>query len=257
MPRSRRFVRAALIFAVVAAARPAAAVPAAEETLRYRWKLDGFVGSLASLFVPSGGEGALSLSRLPNGHLKSELLVTASERAKGDYFRYGSEWQPASGETVRAWSDLVWRGERKSKQAEVDQPGVIDVVSGIQLLRRQPPTAARRMEIWSDGRLYPVLVLPRGTERRRLEGRDVLARHLTVRGLKIPGRKVWQGELELWIADDEAATPLEIAVVRKGARVRLSFLDRGVEASPPADRVGAQTPPSAPIGKPPTKGGIP
>lgn len=223
--------RAATFVLVALSLVGARAASATEETLQYRWKLDGFVGALASIFVPSGGEGVLSLAELPNGNLKSELLVTASERAKGDFFRYGAEWQPSTGRTVRAWSDLVWRGERKSKQAEVDQPGVIDIVSGILTLRRDPPTAARRLEIWSDGRLYPVVVMPRGSERRTLEGQQVWVRHLTVRGLKIPGRKLWQGELGLWIADDPAATPVEITVERSGARVRLSFVKRGTKSA--------------------------
>lgn len=230
--------RAATVF-LVALSLSGARGASAEETLQYRWKLDGFVGALASLFVPSRGEGVLSLAELPNGNLKSELLVTASERAKGDFFRYGAEWQPSTGRTVRAWSDLVWRGERKSKQSEVDQPGVIDIVSGILTLRRDPPTAARRLEIWSDGRLYPVVVMPRGSERRTLEGRQVWVRHLTVRGLKIPGRKVWQGELGLWIADDPAATPVEITVERSGARVRLSFVNRGTRSAVRSSRDAA------------------
>ena len=140
MPTRRATYAALLLVSTLASSRPAGA----KETLRYRWKLDGFVGALASLFVPGGGEGVLSLTPLANGNLESELLVTASERARGDFFRYGAEWQPSSGRTVRAWSDLVWRGERKTKQADVDQPGVIDIVSGIHTLRRDPPKVARR-----------------------------------------------------------------------------------------------------------------
>jgi Protein of unknown function (DUF3108) len=198
----------------------------AEETLIYRWHLSGFVGVLASIFVPSGGEGKLSVVRLPDGHLQSELVVTSSQSEKGDSFLYGAEWDPVSGRTVRAWSDLVWRGERKSKKDEVDKTGVIDVVSGIYTLRRDPPTVARRLEIWSDGRLYPVLVIPRESETRTLEGREVNVRHLSVRGLSIPDRRLWKGALDLWIADDPAATPVEIMVSRTGAHVRLIFAGR-------------------------------
>lgn len=215
----------------------------ADETLRYKWRLNGFVGALASLFVPGGGEGVLSFVPLAEqGIVRGELLVTSKESDKGDYFRYGSEWTAPDGPTLRAWSDLVWRGETKSKRSEVEQPGVIDVVSAIHVLRRAPPTAPRRMEIWSDGRLYPVLVLPRGVEKRRLEGREVQARHLEVLGLKVADRKPWKGDLHLWIADDELATPVEIQVERKGVRVRLEFVDRGTAA--PAS--GPPTPPESP-----------
>ena len=46
-----------------------------------------------------------------------------------------------------------------------------------------PPTGPRRLEIWSDGRLYPVIVLPRDSEKRKLEGREVVARQLEARPL--------------------------------------------------------------------------
>lgn len=217
----------------------------ADETLRYRWKLSGFAGALASLFVPGGGEGVLSFVPLADQRIvRGELLVTSKESDKGDYFRYGSEWTAPDGPTLRAWSDLVWRGEAKSKRSDVEQPGVIDIVSGIHILRHNPPAAPRRMEIWSDGRLYPVLVLPRGVEKRRLEGREVQARHLEVLGLKVADRKQWKGDLHLWIADDEQATPVEIQVERKGVRVRLEFVDRGTDA-PPA---GPPAPPESPEG---------
>lgn len=207
----------------------------ADETLRYRWKLDGFAGAIASLFVPSGGEGVLTFLQLSDGVVRGELLVTSRETEKENYFRYGSEWRAPDGPTLRAWSDLVWRGETKSKRAEVEQPGVIDIVSGIHVLRRNPPTAPRRLEIWSDGRLYPVIVLPRGSEKRKLDGREVTVRQLEVRGLQIAGRKQWKGDLHLWIADDEQATPVEIQVQRKGVRVRLVLVDHGPAASKPGE----------------------
>lgn len=198
----------------------------ADETIRYEWKLEGFLGTLASIFVPAGGQGALSIQELADGVDRGELLITSAESAAGDFFRYGSEWNRSSGRTERSWSELSWRGEKKSKRSEVEQDGVVDVVSAIQMLRRSPPSTPRRMEIWSDGRLYPVLVLPRGNGRRRLDGLDVAVRHLEVRGLKVPDRKLWKGELDLWIADDATATPVEIELTRKGAHVRLSYVGR-------------------------------
>lgn len=223
------FTAAALLVCFGAAFAPARA----DETLRYRWKLDGFAGAIASLFVPSGGEGVLTFLELPEGVVRGELLVTSKQTEKDEYFRYGSEWKAPDGPTLRAWSDLAWRGETKSKRSEVDQPGVIDIVSGIHVLRRNPPTVARRLEIWSDGRLYPVIVLPRGSEKRKLEGREVTVRQLEVRGLQIADRKQWKGDLHLWIADDELATPVEIQVQRKGVRVRLVLIDRGPAESKP------------------------
>jgi hypothetical protein len=219
--------RKTLLAAALAAALLAGAAPArASERLEYRWKLDGFVGAVAGLFVPSRGEGSLTRETLPNGRWHSELLITSSAR-DGEFFRYGAELEPASLTTVRAWSASRWRGKSKAKEADVEEPGVIDIVSAIQVLREDPPELPRPLEIWSDGRLYPVLVMPHGTTHRHLDGREVPVRHYVVRGIERPGRKFWKGGLELWLADDPAATPVEILVTRSAARVRLELVEGG------------------------------
>lgn len=212
-----------LLVAAVLLAAPAAAND--EERLAYRWELDGFLGALAGLFVPSGGEGSLTRERLPNGNWKSELLITSSEAKRADFFRYGAELEPESLTTVRAWQSSHWRGESRSKEAKVEQAGVIDIVSGIQALRRDPPRAPRPMEIWSDGRLYPVMVLPHGHTTRKVGGRQIAVEHLVITGVERPGRRFWKGGLELWLADDPAATPVEIRVTRSSVHVRLELLE--------------------------------
>lgn len=217
----------ALAGAVLAALLAAAPVRGAgDETLVYRWRLDGLVGALAGLFVPNDGEGLLTLRQLPEGRLRSELTVTAERRAAGDYFVYGAEWDPATGTTLSAWSSQRWRGKEKSKHAEVGQAGVIDVASAVHMLRRDPPSAPRRLEIWSDGKLYPVSVVPHGRERRRVDGREIELRHLTVRGVTLPDRRLWKGSLDLWLTTGPEATPVEILVARSSARVHLELVER-------------------------------
>lgn len=221
MPRSRRLAALALALALagpIAAASPPASPP---ERIAYHWRLQGFFGVIAGLFFPRSGEGTLSLAPTTSGRVESELFITSKAAEGGQFFRYGAEWDEATGQTLRAWQSSFWRGERKSKESRVETQGVIDVVSAIQLLRRDPPTAPRAMEIWSDGKLYPVLVVPLGDEEREISGRRVRARHFTVRAAPLPGRRLWKGQLDLWLADDEVATPVEILVERSGARVRL------------------------------------
>ena len=139
--------------------------------------------------------------------------------------------------TVRAWSSQLWRGEHKSKQAEIGETGIIDVATAIHALRRDPPTGPRSLEIWSDGKLYPVVVLPRGIEERDTGDRRVRARRYAVRPVETPGRRLWKGEMDLWLADDAEATPIEIVVARSSARVRLVLVER-VEGGGPAPRQG-------------------
>lgn len=228
---------ALMLVATLAGTAPAPAASPRDETLRYRWRLDGLLGAIAGLFVPSGGDGELTLDRLPGGNFQSELTITAPAEAGGDYFRYGAEWEPASGTTVRAWSSQLWRGEHKSKRAEIDDAGIIDVATAIHALRRDPPAGPRSLEIWSDGKLYPVVVLPRGVEEREIGGRLVRTRRFAVRPVEIPGRRLWKGEMDLWLADDAAATPVEIVVARSSARVRLQLVER-VETAVPTAREG-------------------
>jgi len=224
-------LRRAALAALLALTTIPAGASELQETLSYRWRLDGFLGVLAGLFFPNDGEGRLTLERTGDGLYRGELLVTAEQEARGDYFRYGADWEQGSGRTVRAWSKQRWRGETKSKEAEIAEEGVVDVATAIFALRRDPPRFPRRLEIWSDGKLYPVLVEPLETESRRLEGQMVQVRHFTVRAERLPGRKIWRGELELWLADDETATPVEILLVKRAARVRLQLVRREGAAS--------------------------
>ena len=80
------------------------------------------------------------------------------------------------------------------------------------------------MEIWSDGKIYPVVVIPLGVETRRMQdGKKVDVRHFSIRGIDMPDRGKWKGKLDLWLARDEASTPVEILLSRNLADVRLEL----------------------------------
>lgn len=196
-----------------------------EEVFRYRWSLVGFGGLLASLFLPDEGEGVLKYRRNARGHVISDLLITSDDSKKGEYWRYGSEIDPRRGESRRAWSSYRWRGEEKSKEQTIEVPGVRDIVAGIRSLRLDPPDTPRRMEIWSDGKLYPVVVIPRNREKRPVGSREVSARRYTIRGVDVEGRNRWKGSMELWLADDATSTPVEIQLERSLAKLRLRLVD--------------------------------
>jgi hypothetical protein len=194
------------------------------EEFRYHWQLKNFVGAVAGLFLPNQGEGSLTFTRT-NGHLTSELLITSSQSRQGEYFRYGSEVDTQTLQPIRAWSSYQWRGETKSKNEAIDRDGVLDVASGIYSIRRDPPVKPRRMEIWSEGKIYPVVVVPLGLEQRKLSGgKKVAARHYSIRGVTLPDRRRWKGKLDLWLANDEVATPVEILISRNLADVRLELM---------------------------------
>lgn len=193
------------------------------EVIRYRWRLGSLLGSLAGIFLPSEGDGILSLKPTGAGSLESELLITSEKADGGEYWRYGSRIDRRSGNALEAWSSYRWRGEEKKKREAIKEADVVDVASGIFQLRKDPPEASRRMEIWSDGKIYQVVVVPLGDETVKLGSGKVRARHLSIRGLDLEKERRWKGKLDLWLAYDAAATPVKIVIERNLASVRLEM----------------------------------
>lgn len=198
----------------------------AEETLRYRWRIEGFFGALAGLFFPSHGDASLIATTLASGNLQSSLLITSDEVEDASFFRYEAEIDLVSGRTVAARSSQLWQGKRKDKSSPIVDAATVDVASAIHLLRQTLPESAREMEIWSDGKLYPVVVKPGGAQTRKIGGRDVPTLHFMVRPVVRPERRVWKGELDLWFARDPQSTPVEMLVARSPARLRLELVQK-------------------------------
>jgi hypothetical protein len=221
IPPGRTFRLAAGLVAVLLLL-PATA--SAEETLHYRWRIEGFFGVLAGLFFPSHGDASLSERTLASGNLQSSLLITSNEVEDESFFRYEAEIDAANGRTVAARSSQLWQGKRKDKSSPIADPQAVDVASAIHLLRKTLPETAREMEIWSDGKLYPVIVQPGGPKTRRIGGREVSTLHFMIRPLVRPERRVWKGELDLWFATDPQSTPVEMLVARSPARLRLELV---------------------------------
>lgn len=196
----------------------------ADETLRYRWRIEGFFGALASLFFPSHGDATLTATTLANGNLQSALMITSDEVHDASFFRYEAEIDHGDGRTLVARSSQLWRGKKKERSSPVVEAGAVDVASAIHLLRRTLPQRPQELEIWSEGRLYPVQVTPAGPETRKIAGRVVATLHYEIRPLVRPERRVWKGELDLWFARDPQATPVEMLVARSPARLRLELV---------------------------------
>ena len=127
----------------------------ASEELRYEWQVSG----IARLLLPSAGDGLLTTT-IADGVVRTELLITSE--GTDDFFRYGSSLDHAGGQLVSAWSSYRFGKKEKSRNQPVDVLGVIDIASGILHLRREKPEQDQFMTIWSDGRLYPVVIEHRG-----------------------------------------------------------------------------------------------
>ena len=225
MPIRNRCARTTLLLALLfgAAASAGADQAAAPEVIRYRWRLQGFRGALAGLFLPNQGSGSLTTASTTDGRLTSELLITAPASRNGEFWRYGAELDPGAHTTVRAWSSYLFRGEKKSRATELAGQNVMDVASGIYLLRRNPPKVPTPMRIWSDGKIYAVTAMPRGIELRGNGEEARWVRHISIVAAPQAGKPLWKGRLELWLTDDEAAIPVEILIERSWAAVRLEM----------------------------------
>ncbi|HEX9945075.1 MAG TPA: DUF3108 domain-containing protein [Thermoanaerobaculia bacterium] len=220
----RILLLSALSFLMVLSSGASAQGAGQSEEFQYRWQLRNFMGNLASLFLPHQGEGSLTFKTDRNGRLRSELTITSSATRQGEYFRYGSELDVRTLQPIRAWSAYSWRGETKSKSEPIAQDGVLDVASGIYAIRQDPPEKTRRMEIWSDGKIYPVVVIPLGLDTRKTrDGKVMQVRRYSIRGIEVPGRRKWKGKLDLWLARDEASTPVEIVISRNLADVHMEL----------------------------------
>jgi hypothetical protein len=192
----------------------------AGEQFRYRWKLSSFLGWLAGLFLPNRGEGTLTFEPIGPERIRGELRITSAQSKKGEYWSYEAQIDRDSGRTVSAGSSYFYKDKQRNRRSPIEGEGVFDIASAIYLLRKDPPAQSRRIEVWSDGKIYPVVIQPHGLERYKLGDREINARHFTLEAVA-GSEDRWKGKLELWIADDEAATPVEIVVYRSGAAVRL------------------------------------
>jgi uncharacterized protein DUF3108 len=220
----KRLLLAALAVLIVVPSGASGQGRAQDEEFQYRWQLRNLIGGFAGLFLPNRGEGSLTFKKDGSGRLRSELTITSGATRQGEYFRYGSEIDTRTLHPIRAWSSYSWRGETKSKSAPIEQEGVLDVASGIYSIRQNPPEKPRRMEIWSDGKIYPVVVIPLGLETRKTrDGRKIEVRRFSIRGIDVPGRRKWKGKLDIWLARDEAATPVELLISRNLADVHMEL----------------------------------
>lgn len=192
------------------------------EVLHLRWKLSGFLGFLAGLFVPSHGDALLTFVPASEDRVEIGVLVTAPKRA-GDYFVYGAEIDEGSGATSTVWSSYAYGDSNRDREQQLDASDVIDYASAIYHLRWNPPKTTTRMTIWDMGKTYPVEVEPLKPRKRKIGGKKIMARGYEIRGVKIEGEPTFDDKFYLYFADDARSTPVEIVGKRSMVRVRFQL----------------------------------
>lgn len=194
------------------------------EVLRLHWKLTGFLGALAGLFVPNQGDALLTFVPGEDDRTEIQILVTAPKR-EGEYFLYGASIDGSTGDTARVWDSYAFRDKRKDRQQEIAEPEIIDYASAVYHLRWSPPRGARRMTIWNHGTTYPVEVEPLATEMRKIQGKKTEVRGYEIHGVEVDGKASFDDKFFVYFARDEHSTPVEIAGKRGLVRVRIQLVD--------------------------------
>jgi hypothetical protein len=219
-------------------AAAAAAEQKGGEVIRLEWKLTGFLGFLAGLFVPSHGDALLTFVPESESNVDIELLITAPKR-DGEYFLYGAQIDENSSSTTAVWSSYRFRDSNKEREQQIDEPDVIDYASMIYHMRWHPPQTTVRMKIWSGGKTYPVEIEPLDPGVRKVAGRKIDVRGYEVRGVTVRGQPSFDERFWVYFARDEAATPVEIVGKRSLARVRIQLTETSGLPSRPKGGVAA------------------
>lgn len=223
-----------LTVSVLLLALPTAAPVAAEsaplgepEVLRFRWRLEGVQGFLARVLgvVPTSGDGVMTLSTDSRGRLEVRFKATSEKAAEGDHWTYETLVDLDDWHTLRVRETYHFRKKRREKDFDLAEREVIDVLSGLQQLRREPSIASGRSTIWSDGKTYPVTVSPKGTETRDFGGRGIPVRMFELRGFKKQGERFWKARAEVWLTSDSNALPVEMLYRQSLGRLRLTLIE--------------------------------
>lgn len=253
------FVIAALLMAIPADAtdRTCLAYGPAEQ-FRYSWRLRGGLAWIAGLRFPTSGTGRMSTSTETPDSINSRLRITSGKGDDGHY-EYVSDMDASGNRTLMSYHGYEWGGsgrkeqtffdhakhlarihkdtvkghEYKVKKLPVDAPR--DVLTGIFFLRQnaQNINVPLAFDIYSDGKLYPVLFRPIGSASIVFGGDRTVVRKFRITAAPGTERK-WPGGVEVWLTDDSRSIPVRIEIQRSFAKLRLE-LDR-IEACGPSAR---------------------
>ncbi|HEY0141658.1 MAG TPA: DUF3108 domain-containing protein [Thermoanaerobaculia bacterium] len=214
---------------------------AAEETLRYNWRLRGALSWIARAKFPTSGTGVLQTSPR-GGAVDSQLRVNAGGK---DYIEYRSRMDESARRTLTSVNGYSFgdRSERKetvydynanvARVAEREQGQVgnktrplpvdeaRDVLTTIAYLREHASTltAPLTTDVFADGKPYRVTIKPEGLKTAEWQGRQVPARVFRV--VAAPGAQKKFPGLTVWLSDDAQHLPLRIVIDQQYASLDL------------------------------------
>jgi hypothetical protein len=223
----------------------AGALPGSNEEFRYSWRLRGGLAWVASLKFPTSGVGELkNVSR--GDSLDSQLLITS--KSNDGFYVYKSEIDPETQRTLTSYNGYSY-GEKYRKERTLfdyvkriarirrEEPDDVhdrvksiptstmrDVLTGIHYLRQNAGQMSGpvRSEIYSDGKVYPVLFKPAESGTYTFEGQRLTTRAYLITAA--PGsEKKWPGGIRVWLTDDDRHIPVRIEIQRSLASLQLDL----------------------------------
>lgn len=218
------------------------------EQFRYSWKLRGGLAWIAGgLRFPTRGTGELKTVYATNGSIDSQLRIT-DRGGDGFYLYHSLIDENNNNRTLQTYHGYSWGNKSHSEQTKFDyvkgqariheesaesienrvkklpSSELRDVLTGIHYLRTNAATlrAPMRTDIYSDGKLYPVVFKPAGRERIEIRNEKVTAHAYVIAAAPHALRK-WPGAVKVWLSADERRIPLRIELQRNLATLRLDL----------------------------------
>ena len=216
------------------------------EQFHYSWRLRGALAWIAGFRFPTSGFGELKNSVTPEG-MASQLLITPAQGEKGFYI-YRSEIDLDGERTLTSYHGYQW-GEKSRKEntffdyvkrlarirketpdevenkvRQIPSSTIRDVLTGIHYLRENSETikAPVLSEIYSDGKIYPVLFKPDGAETLEVQGKKLATRAFLITAAPSEEKK-WPGGVKVWISTDARKIPVRIEIRQGFASLRLDL----------------------------------
>lgn len=237
-------------FGSVASAAEVCSKPGESEEVLYTWRLRGALSWVAGIAFPTSGRAELLTVQKPGtGRVNAELMIKGSG-SRPDYYRYESEIDQKSIRTLMTFHGYSWGKKEKEERTLLDYGRSVsttvkkssktdqirteteaipdrdlrDILTGIYFLRKNAKSIVKpiRTDIYSDGKLYPVVYQPLGKMNREIGGKttETVGFEITAR----PGdEKKWPGGVEVWLTTDEHAIPVRIVINQTFASMELDM----------------------------------
>jgi hypothetical protein len=227
--------------------------PSNVEEFRYSWRLRGGLSWVAGFVFPTSGVGRMKTTFPKEGEhsINSELLITPTDGRSGFYV-YESRMDEDGGKTLMTYHGYAW-GKKARKERTIfdyvkrlahirkETPTKVedkvnplppqemrDILTAIYFLRQNAATikAPITTTIYSDGKQYPVVFRPAGSQVFTIENQRTNAIAFEI--VDAPGGKKWPGGVKVYLSDDARRIPFRIEIMQSMASLQLDL--QSVEA---------------------------